>query len=201
MIIYGWKPVLLKSELAKSCKCPSCEEVDTTYINIYSRHFHIFWIPISPFGKMSVSYCSNCEVEFKKKDMPQSIRSAFEIINIDAKPPIWQFSGLAIIGGFVLWAAYETELDSKEDLLFLQNPEVGDIYEYEEDNGNYSIMKVSEIQQDTIWIRFNNYEVSATSATYELNDDSCFSYLSIPFTKNRLDSMFQEGTIFDVVRY
>lgn len=202
MIFYGWKPVVIGTQLVKNYKCSSCDEVDTTYLSIYSTHFHIFWIPVFPFNKKSISVCGNCDFEYSKKDMPNNISSAQEMMSMNTKIPKWQFSGLAIIGAVILWSMYGSSEDKKENFALVHSPEVGDVYEYkeEEEEHKYSIMRIYEISEDSLWFQLNNYEVDKRNSTDELNVDSCFSDYYIQHSKEKIDSMLHDGTIMDVLR-
>ena len=61
-------------------------------------------------------------------------------------------------------------------------------------------MKVFEVQEDTIWLQMNNYMMDRPGAWSELNIDSCYTQYTLPYTPIKLDSMFSDGTIIDVIR-
>ena len=53
MIIYGSKAVHLKSAQPPTAVCPSCGQTGTTVLTQgYSKHAHVFWIPLFPIGRI-----------------------------------------------------------------------------------------------------------------------------------------------------
>jgi len=60
LFIYGSRKKMIGASDAFLYKCPYCEETNTTSIAFFSNYYHIFFIPIFPFGKEAYASCSHC---------------------------------------------------------------------------------------------------------------------------------------------
>ncbi len=97
MIIFGSKSVLLKSEQAETVACQCCGKLGSVTLNVYGKHFHIFWLPIFPIGKMGLSHCQRCQNILRVKEMSAELQGEYRALAKEASPKIWQFSGLLLI--------------------------------------------------------------------------------------------------------
>lgn len=81
LFIYGWRRKMVGAVDAFLYKCPFCEEINTTTIIVYSKYYHIFWIPIFPFAKEAHASCSSCNASRgDNKFGPELTKQANEII-------------------------------------------------------------------------------------------------------------------------
>jgi hypothetical protein len=60
-LIYGKRKFFIRSFEPLFYKCPYCEKESSTEVFIYSRYFHIFWIPVFPIAKEAVAKCNECD--------------------------------------------------------------------------------------------------------------------------------------------
>ena len=77
MLIFGSRAVNLITLQSNNGICPSCGTVGSTVIGVYSKHVHIFWVPIFPIGKEGVSQCQHCKYTVNDDDMPEDIRREY----------------------------------------------------------------------------------------------------------------------------
>ncbi len=68
------------------------------YGSIISRHAHLFWIPLFPVSKKGYAVCTHCKQTLDEQRMPVNYREAVGALKSKAKTPVWQFSGLIILG-------------------------------------------------------------------------------------------------------
>jgi hypothetical protein len=66
-------------------------------MHVFQRYAHIFWIPFFPIGKTGASQCGHCKQVLKEKEMPSSLKMAFDDVKSRTKTPYWTFAGVAII--------------------------------------------------------------------------------------------------------
>ena len=103
MIIYGTKPVHLKTTKFPRATCTNCNTQGSLKFSIYSSHFHIFWIPIFPYGKKGFSECEHCKQGLKLKKMPESYKREYDKLKDEVRTPVWQFSGLVLLISLIGW--------------------------------------------------------------------------------------------------
>ena len=108
MIIYGSKLAHLKSEQSRNTTCESCDSKGTVVFSVFSKHVHVFWIPLFPVGKKVFSECLHCKKVLKTKEMPNDFKQEYKIIKSDSKVPVWQFSGLILIVLIILWGVFDS---------------------------------------------------------------------------------------------
>jgi antitoxin component YwqK of YwqJK toxin-antitoxin module len=95
MIIYGTGEVKHgASPLAKS-KCPHCGEFEISF-HFFKKYFHIFWIPVFPYGSRKVALCEKCRIDYQES-IPESLQSDMERARSRASFPWQVFSGLVIL--------------------------------------------------------------------------------------------------------
>jgi hypothetical protein len=91
IIFYGWRTVAMGADDIL-VSCPSCEGTTTADIMVYSKYFHIFWIPMFPFEKTALTVCAGCGL--KKYGIP-SIQNPSSTIKLSSR-------GLSIPFGLIL---------------------------------------------------------------------------------------------------
>jgi hypothetical protein len=127
MIIYGNKPVHLKSVQPPTLVCPSCGQTGTIVISAYSKHAHIFWIPLFPIGRLGASQCQHCKQVLELGAMPHEIKREYSNLKAETKVPLWQFSGLGLVAVIIAFTIYSSGEDKKKEAEYLANPVVGDV--------------------------------------------------------------------------
>lgn len=200
MVVYGSKAVHVKTEQLKMISCPNCETQGSLTVSVFSRHAHIFWIPIFPFGKTGASECSNCKQVLKPKEMPERVRQEYNRIKGESKTPIWQFSGLVLIATLIIWLVNAGKEDKRNELVFISNPLVGDVYEYKTEGNNYSTLKVTQINGDSVYVSPNDYEITKKRGMYKIDKDENYPDYSYGIAKSELQKMYDEGDIYDINR-
>ncbi len=132
--------------------------------------------------------------------MPENIRRDYEVLKNHTKKPIWQFSGLAIIVGLIVWGNISSSYNAKMEKEYLSSPLVGDIYEYKVNNERYTTLKVVRLSNDSIFISPNEYETNKVSGVYKINKEENYSDEVYSFSKEDLDTMYRKGEIYEIHR-
>jgi hypothetical protein len=97
-LIKGKKRTPIGIFSASEYECPYCEEVDMTYVVVYSNYFHFFWIPAFPYGKELVANCSGCsairdELKFGPVLINRSLEKKAEYLH-----PWWTWTWTILVG-------------------------------------------------------------------------------------------------------
>lgn len=200
MIIYGSSAAHLKSVQSKTATCPGCKTKGSLVFSIFSRHAHVFWIPLFPFGKTGACQCPLCTYTAKVKEMPQDIRKEYDYIKYQTKTPLWQFIGSGFLLLLISLIVFTGETQKKKELEYITNPTVGDIYKYETEGNHYSTLKVIEINGDSIYLSPNNYETDKMTGIDEIDKEENYAEANYSVSKSDLKKIFDEGTIYAINR-
>ncbi len=200
MIIYGWRSAHLHTAKSQTAVCPSCNTKGSTIISVYSKHAHIFWIPLFPYGKTGVTECQHCKLVMKKKEMPDDIKSEYNNLKGDHKPHIWQYAGLLLISFLVVWFIYIGKQGKKMDQEYLVAPAIGDIYEFKTESGYYSTLKVMQVTADSVIVAPNDYEIEKKSRIYKIDKEENYPEYTYGISKTDLKKMYDSKEIYDINR-
>jgi hypothetical protein len=201
MIIYGVKNKQLLKESVMD-KCPHCGTQNNIDIHIFEKYAHVFWIPFFPTDKTGVSECKHCKQVLKLKEMPDALRNSYENLKPQTKTPIWMFSGLALIVAFVTIAIITGKQKDERNGQLIITPQKGDVYEIKTDDRNYTLYKIAEVQNDSVYIHPSNFQSNKASGLAELKrkGNSVYSEDLIGFSKTELKQMLDKGEIRDIER-
>jgi len=120
MIVYGARASRIGNFYLDNTSCEYCKETGKQEVSVFGRYVHIFWIPIFPIGKKAVSECVHCKRTIEQKDFTPELKSNYTSNLSQAKRPVWHFSGLILIGAFILFSTIigmTAEVDPREELL------------------------------------------------------------------------------------
>lgn len=200
MIIFGSGSAHIKTATAKNATCENCGNQDTLSFSIYRKHAHIFWIPVFPLNKTGASQCSHCQQVLKPKQMPDNLKRKYEDFKSDAKGPIWQFVGLFLIACLIGFAGYSSGQDKENTAKYFAEPAIGDIYEYRIETGSYSTMKVMEVTEDSLYMSFNDYEISKSSRIYKIEKEENYPEETYGVSRQDLQAMKADGDLLEIQR-
>jgi hypothetical protein len=198
MIFFGTGSKQIATELIMD-KCEHCGTANSVELYLYQQYGHLFWIPTFPFRKTVISHCSHCKQTLETKAMSANLAAAAQQAKSNAKTPIWTFSGLAVIALLVIAVSIFEKKKNEKNAQLIGAPKSGDLLTVKTKDNQYTLFKISEVQQDTILIQVNNFETNKISGINDLKtkgyDSSQFVY-----TKKELKQMFDAGEIIDVER-
>ncbi len=200
MIIFGSGSAHIKTAPVRNVTCDNCNNQNTISFSIFRKHAHIFWIPVFPMNKTGASQCSHCQQVLKPKQMPERLKMEYQNFKSDAKGPIWQFAGLFLIVCLIGFAGYSGSKDKKNTEQYLSEPAIGDIYEYRIETGSYSTMKVMQVTQDSLYMSFNDYEISKSSRIYKIDKEENYPDEVYGVSRQDLLGMKADGDILDINR-
>lgn len=201
MIFYGTKPTHLNTEKVSNYKCEHCKELNTTSISVYSKYFHLYWIPLFPYSKMTIATCDNCETETKKKNFTEQLKLSYSNIKSNSKTPIWHFTGLIIIGLLFIFMQYSSKQTAKNKIIYINNPEVNDVYYTKIDENVYSTLKVDKVTTDSVYLLQNSLTLDVGYKNYKIDKPENYKTMdTLTISKEKLLDLFNDKTIYSVKR-
>ena len=78
--------------------CINCGTRDSVAVTVYSRYLHLFWIPLIPLGKNSVSACGHCQQVLRAAQMPPAYQAPALALQQRARLPVTNYLALAVLG-------------------------------------------------------------------------------------------------------
>ncbi|QDA61293.1 hypothetical protein [Hymenobacter jejuensis] len=200
MIIYGSNSSHLLTKPIPEITCEACGTAESLRISVFGRYAHIYWIPLLPVGKLGASECSNCRFVSRHNQMPPTLKAEFVALKKQAKTPVWHYAGLAIIALITLSSFVMSGFNSQEDKKLIAAPRVGDLYHVRGEQGNYSLLKVVEVNGNIIMLQANSYQTTNSSNVSELNKPENYDEPPFDLTRFDLEAMLQKEEIVDVER-
>ena len=198
MIIYGTKT----KELAKEHlidKCPNCGTQNSIDMHVFQKYAHVFWIPFFPVGKTGVSQCDHCKQVLKLKEMPSSLRTAYDNLKVQTKTPIWTFAGLALVAALITIIIISDKKKAEKNAQLILTPQTGDIFEIKTKDNQYTLYKVYQVEGDSVFVQVNNYETNKITGLDDLKKKD-YSEDVLGFSKTELKQMLEKGEIIDIDR-
>jgi hypothetical protein len=97
LFFFGTGTSVISSHPLTGVPCVNCGQTSVG-VAIYSRYLHVFWIPVIPLGKRSVSQCANCKQSLSEAEMPPAYRQEVSVFKQQAKLPVTNYLVLALLG-------------------------------------------------------------------------------------------------------
>lgn len=198
LYLIGHKSIPLK-QVTISEKCICCESINSVTVTVYQKYVFFFWIPFLPAGKTGISECAYCKQVLAEKAMTENVHAAYQQLKATTCIPIWMYSGAVL---FILLFAYWQYQDMQQkqaSAKMVLAPKVGDILEVKTKDQQYTLSKIIDVKNDSIFLVSSNYQSSDASGLASLKDSSYTSDVSY-ISKNNLKDLFDKGDILKVDR-
>ncbi len=98
LFFFGTGTSLIGNYQLEGVACVNCGTRNAVTLTIYSSYLHVFWIPLIPLGKNSVSQCAHCQQVLKTAQMPPAYREQAQALQHGARTPITNYLALSIVG-------------------------------------------------------------------------------------------------------
>ena len=200
MIVFGSRTAHVVTRPVHNSVCSSCSNSGTISLSVFRNHFHVFWIPMFPYGKKGVSQCSHCKNVLTHKEMPERLKNEYHKIKQEHKGPVWQFSGLVLLVLLISFIAFQINTDNKNESLFIQSPANGDVYYQKLPNGSYSTGKVVNVTNDRIFLVFNKFEIAKMSRVYKIDKEENYASEAFSIHIKDLKKMYEDNEIYRIKR-
>ncbi len=103
LFFFGLGTSVISSHPLTGVPCVNCGQTSVG-VAIYSRYLHLFWIPVIPLGKRSMSQCANCKQALTESEMPPAYLQQVSAFKQQAKLPITNYIVLALLGVVVAFS-------------------------------------------------------------------------------------------------
>jgi hypothetical protein len=203
MIIVGSKETNIVHESLFNSKCSNCGSKGKMEMDIFSRYFHVFWIPVCPYQKYGVTRCNQCQQVLHQSQFSAVLLSEYKQMKVNAKKAYWQFTGAGLFILLMIAVFYSIKEDNKRDIMYLKVPQKDDIYEVYKADGNYTLYKVSEVTADSVYIILNKFESDKSIGLTQSKMNETDSYITgeyLPIAKKDLLKMKDKNEIKRVRR-
>ncbi len=188
------------SEESTSHVCPSCGTQGSLTFTIYSRHFHVFWIPFIPLGRKGVYQCSHCKLAKYIYEMEPEAKQVFEDQKTRTRIPLWQFSGLILLAFLIAWFYLAVKEDNASELTFVQNPKIGDVYTFRDDANDYSTLKLIYVTSDSVEFVYNQYSIDRYVDIKDIDVPENYDEESYIIARSDLEDLYHEKEFMNIER-
>lgn len=184
LFFYGTGNTRLSTTPLPTVACTHCGTTGQLSATVFSRYVSLFWTPIFPFGKISVTVCGHCQQTIAKlKAMPEPYRAPVQALQQQVSPPLTNYAVLIMIGlilvfgtAMVLFSDPKpiTALDPADQPVVETGVHVGSRYKLNlPDNGGYMLAEVTRLTADTVCYKTTSLlrgPLTPASATVALRD-------------------------------
>ena len=193
MIIYGSRETTLKTKNFEEHDCTNCGQKGTICCTGFSRHAHIFWIPLFPYYKRKVVWCSNCEEEFRMDELSPELQAEVKEFSRKNKTPFWQWVGLLLITVSIVTALIDGRRGVNNTEKFFNSPEINDVYCVKLDEG-YSLMYICDFNEDSVFFISSDYVSSKMKDVEKLHNPKYYELDQIyGFSREELDEYYKDN--------
>ena len=201
MIIYGSRAKQLAKETISE-SCPHCQTPNSIDMYVFQRYAHVFWIPFFPVGKTGASQCGHCKQVLKLRQMPSSLRIAYDNVAARTKTPYWTFALSAIIAALIINGIIQSGMHDARTSKLVQAPQPGDILEVKKGAEIYTLYKVADVRSDSFSVYPLMYSVTKQSGLSKLESGQYAQYSEERkmYPRELLSVLLHKGEILDVIR-
>jgi hypothetical protein len=200
MIIYGSRDATLQSTSFEDHFCTNCGQKGTISCKVYSRHAHLFWIPLFPYSKRLVIWCNNCGKEFHINELNPQLQEEIKRFRGSCRAPFWQWVGLTLIVTSIILNIINVVTDNNNTKKYLHSPEINDVYCIENDDG-YSLMYINEIKGDSVFFIFSDYTYPTISGVKKLHQLKYYDLdEAYGFSREELNKHYNDKNILKIWR-
>jgi hypothetical protein len=201
MIVVGHSEAQQISKISLSkTPCKNCDSKGALELWSFTQYIHLFFAPFVPNGKKSVIICSECGKDYSIEKQKESLQEIAKTEQQKLKYPWWYFSGLIFLVLIVLSVISYHQYDHFRDAEYVKSPIIGDIYEYKEKNGWYSSFIVNKVFQDSVYVRYNQYNIDDKYSVDKITMEGNFLPWTNSVSRKKLESMFESGEVTEIIR-
>ena len=194
MIIFGIREARLLTTVFEDKLCPQCGQEGSVACTVFSKHAHVFWIPFFPIGKRGLIWCTQCGHTFKHaSEVEPTLQKQITDFKQSQKAPFWQWTGLLLMIGIMVYAMISGFLETRNTKLFIESPQVNDVYCVKYDDKAYTLMSIYSIENDSIFFIENKYTMSLESKAKQLHRNAFYDHDYIyGYSHDELKELFYE---------
>jgi|GEM_PF-4307806 len=182
--------------------CPSCEATHTLQLEVKQGFFFFAFFPFFPTGRTISANCTKCGNVFSQFAFTPAMSRRFLSLAHDIKTPWWTWLGTGFLAVVMVGGLISKSINDNRNLEYIQQPKIGDVYELKTDNGEFTLLKVTKVDKDSIEVVENEFSTDRQSGLVKLKREKGEDYIDIPFALPRKDlsRMLKDETILNVDR-
>ncbi|MFK7773947.1 MAG: hypothetical protein AB8F94_17480 [Saprospiraceae bacterium] len=189
---------IFSSNRPKGVDCYQCGAKDQIIINGIVKGITLFFIPLFPYKIRQEVSCTNCNTYLCLDEMDQPLRKKYKKYVLRHVPQFWHFAGILILIGIIIMSFISSFKKSNQITERLTQIEKGRIIEYETNSKTFSILKVVNVQKDSVGILLNKIEADSKSGISNIKYAGSYSSDTINWSKNKLLEMHRSKKVIDV---
>ncbi|AHJ98087.1 zinc ribbon domain-containing protein [Hymenobacter swuensis] len=162
--IYGTGTTRLVTTPLPTLACAHCGTRGQLSVTVFSRYVSLFWIPVFPFGKVSVTVCEHCKQTLTSKEpLPEAYRLPVQTVQQHAPTAFSNFALLLLVVAGIVLALVLGQLapNSKSKADTAQSTDadagvtLGARYKMKNTTGatGYALMEVTRLTDDTVYYK------------------------------------------------
>jgi hypothetical protein len=178
--------------------CYHCGAKNQIIINGIVKGINLFFLPLFPYKIRQEVNCTNCNSSLCLDEMDKPLRKKYKKYVTKHIPQFWHFGGLLILFGIVVMSFISSYQTSNKITERLTKIEKGRVIEYETNSKMFSILKVVNVQKDSVGILLNKLEADSKSGISKIKYAESYSNDTIYWSKKELLEMHRSKKIIDV---
>lgn len=198
LYLIGHKSILLNKETVTD-KCNCCGSINSVTVNVYQKYVFFFWIPFLPAGKTGISECAVCKQVLEEKAMPENLRDAYQRLKAASRIPVWMFSGAVLFTLLIGYMQLQENNKKQASAKMIETPAVDDVLEVKNKEKQYTLVKIIDIKNDSIFLVSSKYQSSDNSGLAALKDSAYGTEIAY-ISKADLKALFKKGEVLNVER-
>jgi predicted RNA-binding Zn-ribbon protein involved in translation (DUF1610 family) len=202
LFILGTKSNHLKDGQIEKFVCPKCSELTELDYSVYQRYTHVTMIPLFPVDKEVVTACSSCGEIIEYGDLPTDAKLEVDALKKDKSnpAPFWMYSGVIILSGFLIFGMYSFLKSNDSSVMYLKNPQRGDVLNFKLSNGYYTTVLVERVTNDSVFGILNDYNASLPYDISDIDVAENYTDSDIAYSKKELVTLYDNDEIYSVTR-
>ena len=202
MVLVGTDETCILKGTIHEVKCPNCNLQSKIDYIISTKYTTLTSIPLFPVGNTVNIECNSCstEIDFDELDESSKIKLIEENRKTNRRRPIWLFSGVILLIGFIFYYCIDLYQTGNETKILVKNPTFGDVYSIKFSNGYYSTMRIDKITNDSVYLTRNDYDVYLSSDVEDIDKTENYTNKKINYSKKDLLKLYDTDEIVSIIR-
>ncbi|MFP5438526.1 MAG: hypothetical protein ACLGH8_12110 [Bacteroidia bacterium] len=186
--------LVLVNEVVKSV-CPYCKTYGDIRLYVAQPYVRIFFLPAAPGKKEISATCLTCDERFSPALFTENLKQRYE--SVKKRAPWWMYSGISICVALLVACIFIIVIMKQQEAKGIQNPQVGDVYTMKVKDKDYSLIKVTKVTGDSVYLVQNQFVMENNNVYGALSEKPYFTDVHT-IHKKQLKLWYDDDTIVDV---
>ena len=213
MIVFGTHSRIVPGGAVPGAVCASCGR-DALRAFTAFPYFHVYWIPVTPYGRKLGTECTQCQQTLFGDELPVELRQAVQRAGAVARVPKILFTGLALLLALFVYLTIEKGQYEEAVAVHLAAPRVGDAYvldlrgfvEGVDHEMPFGVLEVERVAEGTVDLRLGGfvyedyYDAVKAVRGGDTRDVYYFTDQQLVLARDRLPDLREDRTLRSVIR-